>query len=144
MATNWFQSASTSAPDTLFAGPQTESIVTQEILVAPDLTLTRGTVLTRDDVTGFCSPISDVTGTPGDPSAEPPEFPTAGQGVWCVLADDIDTTDAPGGTVSVGYTKGGFNREALIFGGSLTWQDCEVAAREVGIYMHPIVKRVEV
>lgn len=144
MATNLYQSASTAATPTLFAGPQTESIVTQEILVAPGLTLTRGTVLTRDDVTEVCSPISDVTGSPGDPNAEPPEPPTAGQAVWCVLADDIDTTDATGDTVAVGYTKGGFNREALTFGGSLTWQDCEAAARDVGIYMHPVVQRVEV
>ena len=82
--------------------------------------LKRGTVLGVITATGFAIPV-DSTKTDGSQLAN------------CILADDVDASAAD--MVAVAYTKGQFNRKALIFVGEETVDKHEAQLREVGIYL---------
>lgn len=136
MATNMFKSMDAPDQDNLFAGPQTSSIRTDEILIEKGVIAKRGTLLMRDETTKLCSPITKLEDADENEYVPVP---------WCVLADNVDTTDGDvAGTKAVGYTHGEFNRERILFGDpTLTWQECEASARTVGIFFKPVVARVE-
>ncbi|MFQ0992923.1 head decoration protein [Gilliamella apicola] len=52
--------------------------------------------------------------------------------VYAILAEDIDATDAE--RVGVVYLSGEFNKRALVFGGSDTWEQHIDEARKLGMY----------
>lgn len=82
--------------------------------------LKRGTVLGVITATGFAIPV-DSSKADGSQLAD------------CILADDVDASAAD--TVAVAYTKGQFNRKALIFTGTETVENYEAQLRDVGIYL---------
>ncbi|MDQ7104201.1 head decoration protein [Serratia sp. MF2] len=53
-----------------------------------------------------------------------------------VLADEVDATEST--AVGVGYATGEFNRTALTFGGSDTWETHASTARGVGLFFLPV------
>ena len=54
----------------------------------------------------------------------------------CILTDDIDATSAD--VVTSAYTSGGFNRNALTFGGTDTAANHEDLLRQKGIFLKDV------
>ena len=116
----------------IFAGPQTESVVAQEITIAADEASTgetkkvlRGTALKLDGTE--CKVLTATGGPEG----------AADDSVYAIAACDISTDGAD--VVTSGYLKGGFGDTLIDFGGS-TLADVEANARQNGIFFHPVYK----
>lgn len=56
--------------------------------------------------------------------------------VYCILAEDVDATDKD--MVVPVYYSGGFNTRNLTFGGSDTYKDHKLSARQVAIFFNNI------
>jgi hypothetical protein len=83
----------------------------------------RGTVLGIITASNLAVPVDSVA-TDGSQNAD------------CILIDDIDTGENAADTfVSVAYSSGSFNRNALIFGGTDTADKHETRLRELGIFL---------
>lgn len=117
---NLYQEIGEFTPDNLFNDINvsvSEKAVTIKKTATP---LKRGTVLGIITASGAAA-IVDSTKTDGSQIAD------------CILADDVDASS--GDVVAVAYTKGQFNRKALIFGGTDKADKHEAQLRDVGIYM---------
>nr|DAX85075.1 MAG TPA: Head decoration protein, Viral protein.5A [Caudoviricetes sp.] len=105
----------TTGVDNLFAANQTMPVVTDAITVpAGEPAMKRGTLI-----------------------ASTGKAVTAAADVYGVLAKDVDASKAAVETVA--YLTGEFNEKAMAVGtpetGTLTVDDCKVAARKVGIFI---------
>ncbi|WP_421663636.1 head decoration protein [Lysinibacillus telephonicus] len=57
-----------------------------------------------------------------------------------ILAEDVDTGDTAGSTVNaIVYVSGAFNRNALVFDGTATANDCEEDLKKFGIYLKAVL-----
>lgn len=97
--------------DNLFAASQMMPVVNDKLTVAQAGLVKRGTLLDADGA--VCE--------------------DAAAGVYAVLAEDVDTTDAA--KEAAVYLTGEFNENALIVAEGATAADFKAAARNVGIFM---------
>lgn len=114
--------------DNLFAGTQVQPVVADEVVLDKgiDGEVVRGTVLGRITASGNYVPV-DSTATDGS------EVPA------CILAETVtvsSTADKP----APAYFTGEFNQDALVFGGSDTFEDHKEALRARGIFLKSAVK----
>lgn len=114
--------------DNLFAGTQVQPVVADEVVLDKgiDGEVVRGTVLGRITASGNYVPV-DSTATDGSEVAV------------CILAETVtvsSTADKP----APAYFTGEFNQDALVFGGSDTFEDHKEALRARGIFLKSAVK----
>lgn len=120
MATNIAETTKL-APEEIFAGPQAESVVVQEIKIANNQgggLIQRGTAL-RLDGTKYKTLNGGATS------------------VDAICAEDTDTSS--GDTITTAYTKGGFGDRFIDFGDA-DLDAVEDEARENGIFFHKVFK----
>lgn len=113
--------------DNLFAGTQVQPVVADEVLLDKgiDGVVARGTALGKITATGRYVPVDS---TAEDGSAE----------IVCILAETV-TVQADADRAAPAYFTGEFNRNAIIFGGSDTYEDHLDAARARGIFFKDTV-----
>lgn len=116
------------AADNLFAGTQVQPVVADVVVLDKSINgdVVRGTVLGRITASGRYVPVNSIA--------------TDGSGVpVCILAETVtvsSTADKP----APAYFTGEFNQDALVFGGSDTFEDHKEALRARGIFLKSAVR----
>lgn len=120
------QETYTTGADNLFAGTQVQPVVADAVTIAEGQgVLVRGTALGQVTATGKFVAVDS----------------TAEDGSDVLVAILAETVDATNGDIeTAAYFTGEFNQNALVFGGSDTYEDHKDAARARGIFMKDTVK----
>lgn len=113
-------------PDNLFAGWVQPVNSDSGIILTGQGVLVRGTVLGKITAS---KKLKVVDSAQSDGS----------QLVYCVLAEDVDTTSAD--AVAPIYLTGEFNKNELVFGGSDDAATHEIQARNIGIFFKDVVSK---
>lgn len=120
------QETYTTGADNLFAGTQVQPVVADEVVIAEGSgVVVRGTALGKVTASGLYVPVDSIA---EDGSDE----------VVAILAETVDATD--GDVATAGYFTGEFNQNALVFGGTDTFEAHKDAARARGIFFKDTVK----
>lgn len=106
--------------DNIFAASQVQPVVaTAATVLSGEGVLARGSVMGKVTASGK---LKLVDSTEDDGSQTP----------YGILADSVDATSAD--ATGVIFLTGEFNSDALVFGGTDTAADHEVAARKIGLF----------
>lgn len=122
------QETYTVGADNLFAGTQVQPVVADEVVLdkSIDDVVVRGTALGKITASGTYVPVDS-------------EAVDGSKDIVCILAETVtvaSTDDKP----APAYFTGEFNQNALVFGGSDTFEDHKDAARARGIFFKDTVK----
>lgn len=101
-------------PDNLIGGYMHQS--TAEVILKSGSVYKIGSVLAKT-ATGECVLVDSSTND---------------KTVYAILAENVDATDA--NKIGVVYLSGEFNKNALVFGGSDSWEQYIDEARKLGLY----------
>lgn len=113
--------------DNLFAGTQVQPVVADEVVLAKTIAgpVVRGTALGQITASKLYVPV-DSEATDGSET------------LVCILAETV-TVQAAADKAAAAYFTGEFNQNALVFGGSDTFEDHKDAARARGIFLKDTV-----
>lgn len=117
------QETYTTGADNLFAGTQVQPVVADEVVLDKSIAdvVLRGTALGKITASGTYVPVDSAA---EDGSAD----------IVAILAETV-TVAAAANKPAPAYFTGEFNQNALVFGGSDTFEDHKDAARARGIFM---------